>query len=47
LLINYDNLTYYDDQTIDVSKKCLRQIGTYQYESKSEIQKTVPVVVIE
>jgi hypothetical protein len=47
LLINYDNLTYYDEQTIDVSKKCLRQIGTYQYESKSEIQKTVPVVVIE
>lgn len=47
LLINYDNLTYYDDQTIDVSKKCLRQIGTYQYESKSGNQKTIPVILIE
>lgn len=47
LLINYDDKTYYDDQKIDVSKNCLRQIGTYQYETKSKFGKTVPVVVIE
>lgn len=47
LLINYDDKTYYDDQKIDVTKKCLRQIGTYQYETKSKFGKTVPFVVIE
>ena len=47
LLINYDNKTYYDDQKMDVSKKCLRQIGTYQYETKSKFEKTVPVIVVE
>ncbi len=47
LLINYDEKTYYDDQKIDVTKNCLRQIGTYQYETKSKFGKTVPVVVIE
>ena len=47
LLINYDDKTYYDDQKIDISNKCARQIGTYQYETKSKFRKTVPVVVIE
>lgn len=47
LLINYDGKTYYDDQKIDISNKCARQIGTYQYETKSKFGKTVPVVVIE
>jgi len=47
LLINYDGKTYYDDQKIDVSKKCVRQIGTYQYSTRLDIQKTVPAVVIE
>lgn len=47
LLINYDEKTYYDDQKIDVSKNCLRQIGTYQYETKSKFGKTVPVIVVE
>lgn len=47
LLINYDNKTYYDDQKIDVSNKCTREIGTYQYTAKSTIDKTVPAVVIE
>lgn len=47
LLINYDDKTYYDDQKIDISNKCARQIGTYQYETKSKFGKTVPVVVIE
>ncbi|MEO7046176.1 MAG: hypothetical protein ABI091_12775 [Ferruginibacter sp.] len=47
LLINYNDKTYYDDQKIDISKKCARQIGTYQYETKIKFGKTVPAVVIE
>jgi hypothetical protein len=47
LLINYDGKTYYDDQKIDVTNKCVRQIGTYQYTAKIGLEKTVPAVVIE
>jgi hypothetical protein len=48
LLINYEEKSYYDDQKIEVSGKCLRQIGTYQYQTQiGETWKTVPVVVIE
>ena len=47
LLINYDNKTYYDNQKIDITNKCARQIGTYQYKTKSEFEKTVPAIVIE
>lgn len=47
LLINYEDKTYYDDQKFEVSKRCVRQIGTYQYQTKSAFEKTVPVVVIE
>lgn len=47
LLINYDGKTYYDDQKIDVTNKCVRQIGTYQYTAKIGREKTVPAVVIE
>ncbi len=47
LLVNYDDKTYYDDQKIEVSKKCVRQIGTYQYSTKNDFEKTVPAVVIE
>lgn len=47
LLLNYDNKTYYDDQKINISKKCARQVGTYQYETKNKFEKTVPAVVIE
>lgn len=48
LLINYDGITFYDDQKIKIPKgKCARQIGTYQYTAKSEMVKTVPAVVIE
>lgn len=47
LLINYDGKTYYDDQKIDVTNKCVRQIGIYQYTAKIGIEKTVPAVVIE
>lgn len=47
LLINYEDKTYYDDQKIDISNKCARQIGTYQYMTNSEFVKTVPAIVIE
>jgi len=48
LLINNDGKTYYDDQKIDVSNKCVRQIGTYQYTTRQDkFEKTVPAVVIE
>jgi hypothetical protein len=47
LLVNYDDKTYYDDQKIDISNKCARQIGTYQYKTKNEFEKTVPAVVLE
>ena len=48
LLVNYDDKYYYDGQKIPVpANMCAKQIGIYQYETKMEIQKTVPVVVIE
>lgn len=48
LLINYDDKYYYDGQKIKIPEKmCARQIGTYQYMTKMEVSKTVPVVVIE
>lgn len=47
LLLNYEDKTYYDDQKVDISKKCARQVGTYQYKTKNKFEKTVPAVVIE
>lgn len=48
LLINNDGKTYYDEQKIKIpSKKCARQVGTYQYTTKIGIEKTIPAVVIE
>jgi len=48
LIINHDGKTYYDDQKIDISNNCARQIGTYQYTpKKDQFDKTVPAVVIE
>lgn len=47
LLMNDDGKTYYDDQKIDISKKCARQMGTYEYKTRNEFEKTVPAVVIE
>lgn len=39
--------SYYDDQKIDVpSGKKVMQIGTYKYVTRSEMEKTVPVVEI-
>lgn len=46
LFLAEDNVSYYDDQVIDVPVgKCVRQVGTYQYETKMGY-KTVPVVKI-
>ena len=45
LLVNNEGKFYYDDQTIKLlSGKCFKQIGTYQYKTKDERLKTVPVV---
>lgn len=48
LLINYSGELYYDDQKIKMkANECARQVGTYQYTTKADMLKTVPVVVIE
>ena len=46
LFLSDGNTHYYDDQIISVPRgKCVRQIGTYQYETKMGY-KTVPAVAI-
>lgn len=48
LLINNEGKAYYDNMKINIPKgKCARQIGTYQYETKQGILKTVPAVEIK
>lgn len=48
LLTNHENQAYYDDQKIKIPKdKCAKQMGIYQYTTKKDFQKTVPVVIIE
>lgn len=48
LLVNHDGDVYYDSRKIEIPPgKCARQIGTYQYETKAEVLKTVPAVLIE
>jgi hypothetical protein len=48
LITNTDGVSYYDRQKIKIPpKKCARQIGTYQYMTKMEVQRTVPAVIIE
>lgn len=47
LLINNEKL-FYDGEKIKIpAKQCGKQIGTYTYQTQSEIQKTVPAVIIE
>lgn len=47
LLVNNEGKTYYDDQVIKLpTGKCFKQIGTYQYPTKDDRLKTVPVVQI-
>lgn len=46
LFLTDENTHYYDDQVIELSNnKCVRQVGTYQYETKMGY-KTVPAVMI-
>lgn len=47
LIVNDNGETYYDDQKIEISNKCAKQIGIYQYNTKNNFAKTVPAVVIE
>lgn len=47
LLYNENNETYYDDQIVTVPKgKCFRQVGVYKYQTRMDIGKTVPIVMI-
>lgn len=47
LIIGDENTSYYDNEKININEnQYLKQIGTYQYITKSETQKTVPVVSI-
>lgn len=48
LIINEEGKSYYDNQKIIIpSKMCARQVGTYQYQTRLGVHKTVPTVVIE
>ncbi|MBQ8677031.1 MAG: hypothetical protein IJ529_01015 [Alphaproteobacteria bacterium] len=48
LLIDESGKLFYDGEKVkNPAKKCAKQIGTYQYETKAETMKTVPAVIIE
>ncbi len=47
LLVNHEGHFYYDEEIIKVPKgKKVRQVGIYRYQTKMEIEKTVPVIEI-
>lgn len=47
LLTNEDGKYYYDDEIVKVPKdKVARQVGIYQYQTKSDFGKTVPIIQI-
>lgn len=47
LLTNDEGKYYYDDEVVKVPEgKVARQIGLYQYQTKSEFSKTVPIIQI-
>lgn len=47
LLVNNEGKFYYDDEIVKVpGGKVARQVGIYQYETKAEMDKTVPIVRI-
>ena len=47
LIINYDGKYYYDEEKVNVSQgKVVRQVGIYQYETRNEFLKTVPIIMI-
>lgn len=48
LLIDDSRPLFYDGEVIkNPAGKCARQVGTYSYETKAEVQKTVPAVIID
>lgn len=47
LVTNENGELYYDDQVIKVPEgKCMRQIGVYEYQTRMETTKTVPIVQV-
>ena len=47
LFLANEGISYYDDQKINVpTGKRVMQIGTYKYMTRSEMEKTVPIVEI-
>lgn len=47
LFLAKQDFSYYDNQSIEVPKnKCVMQVGTFKYESRDKIYKTVPIVEI-
>lgn len=47
LFLAEDNVSYYDDQIIKIpSGSCVKQLGTYRYQSNMGQMKTVPAVAI-
>lgn len=47
LLTNGDGKYYYDDEIVKVPEgKVVRQVGIYQYQTKSDFGKTVPIIQI-
>lgn len=48
LLIDETERLFYDGEKVkNPANHCAKQIGTYTYETKADVQKTVPAVVIE
>ena len=48
LLTNDNGEYYYDDQIIKVPKgMCMRQVGIYKYQTRMDIEKTVPIVKLK
>ena len=47
LITNYEQKYYYDEQIINIpAGKVLRQIGIYNYLTRMDMKKTVPIVMI-
>ena len=47
LIVNNEGKYYYDDEMVKVpTGKVFRQIGVYQYPTRQDIVKTVPVIMI-
>lgn len=45
LVTNDNSEYYYDDQIIEVPQgMCMRQVGIYRYQTRMDMEKTVPIV---